>query len=370
MASRHMEDRMRSTWRLAAVSLSVLCLAVAGEAATFTFTTGAPDFKIATASHPAGTSVEVETADDFTTAGCTTITSASFYGLLPPATSITSVGVELYRIFPLDSTNPPSGHVPSRFNSPADSAFDTRDSLAGQLTFTAALINPSGTTLNSVVTGIHPVPNQTTGGDGPVSGEEVRIDVTFTTPFVLPAGQYFIVPQVALSSGTFLWLSAPKTIPSPADLQTWIRDTNLAPDWLRIGTDIVDSGSQFDAAFSLSGTTSTIGVNANNASPLTAQLGSATSTTFSGSGGVGPYTFTETGALPTGVTLTSAGVLSGTPQTIGSFPITVTATDSGGCSGTLDFTLNVIAPIPALDVRLLALLAAMLSAIAFRALVR
>lgn len=365
---------MRSC-RAAVVSLSLLLLPAAGHAATFTYSTGSPDFLMATASHPAGSSIEVETADDFTTTGCTTITNATFFGLLPsgaPLSAITAVDVEIYRIFPLDSTNPPSGHVPTRANSPSDVAFDTRDSLASQLTFTAGLINPTATAANTVITGIHPVPGQTTGGDGPFTGEEVQLNVTFTTPFVLPAGHYFIVPQVTLTSGNFLWLSAPKTTPAPADLQTWIRDAALAPDWLRIGTDIVGGATppQYDAAFSLSGTTSTITVNANNSTPLTAAQGLPTSTTFTGSGGTGPYTFTETGALPAGVTLSTGGVLSGTPQTMGTFPITVTATDSTGCTGTLDFTLNVIAPVPVLDVRMLALLAAILSAIALRSLVR
>lgn len=361
--------------RAAVVSLSLLLLPAAVHAASFTFSNGTPDFKMASASHPAGSTIEVETADDFVTTGCTTVTNATFYGLLPsgaPLSSISSVDVEIYRVFPLDSTNPPSGHAPTRTNSPSDVAFDTRDSLASQLTFSSSLLSASATALNTVVTGIHPVPGQTTGGEGPVTGEEVQIDVTFSTPFVLPAGHYFIVPQVGLTSGTFLWLSSPRTGAFVNDLQSWIRDSALAPDWLRIGTDIVGGATppQFNAAFSLSGTTSTITVNANNSTPLTAAQGLPTSTTFTGSSGTGPYTFTETGALPAGVTLSSGGVLSGTPTAIGTFPITVTATDSSGCTGTLDFTLNVIAPVPVLDVRLLMLLGAILSAIALRALVR
>ena len=56
-----------------------------------------------------------------------------------------------------------------------------------------------------------------------------------------------------MSSGDFLWLSAarPQFI---GDLQTWIRNDSLAPDWSRIGTDITNQGP-FDASFSLSGTT-------------------------------------------------------------------------------------------------------------------
>jgi hypothetical protein len=36
------------------------------------------------------------------------------------------------------------------------------------------------------------------------------------------------------------------------DLQSWIRNDNLAPDWSRIGTDITHQGP-FNSTFSLSG---------------------------------------------------------------------------------------------------------------------
>jgi hypothetical protein len=59
-------------------------------------------------------------------------------------------------------------------------------------------------------------------------------------------------------------------------------------------------------------------------------VGTAYTTTFSASGGTTSYTWTETGALPTGLTLSTAGVLSGTPAagTAGSYPIVVKVTDS------------------------------------------
>jgi hypothetical protein len=91
-----------------------------------------------------------------------------------------------------------------------------------------------------------------------VTGEEVQFKIAFSTPFDLPADHYFFVPQVLLSSGDFLWLSAPKPLLAPGtpfspDLQSWIRDDpSLAPDWLRIGTDIIHEGP-FNASFSLSG---------------------------------------------------------------------------------------------------------------------
>ncbi len=244
-----------------------LALAAPGRGAPFSFSTGNPDGRIATASRPANPGlgqIAIESADDFVLAGGTTIDHATFTGLLPSGASLSSVQqvvVNIYRVFPLDSVSPPSGHVPTRTNSPSDTVFASRDSAAGALNFAPSVVNPSFTALNSVINGINPIPNQTTLGEGAVTGEEVVFDITFTTPFVLPAGHYYFVPQVGLSSGNFLWLSAPRPIVAPgtpfaSDIQSWIRNANLSPDWLRIGTDIVGGAAPptFNAAFSLSGT--------------------------------------------------------------------------------------------------------------------
>jgi hypothetical protein len=171
---------------------------------------------------------------------------------------VAEVALEIYRVFPLDSTTPASNQVPSRTNSPSDVAFAGRDSAAATLSFTVTTLNPSYFSANSVVNGIHPVPTQTTGGEGPVSGAEVLVTATINLPFVLDPGHYFLVPRVLMNSGTFLWLSAPKPIVAPGtpfagDLQSWVRNANLDPDWLRVGTDIVGSGS-FNQAFTLMGT--------------------------------------------------------------------------------------------------------------------
>ena len=57
-------------------------------------------------------------------------------------------------------------------------------------------------------------------------------------------------------------------------------------------------------------------------------------------------TFSETGALPTGVTLTTAGLLSGTPAagTGGPYPITITASNGISPDATQSFTLTVNQP--------------------------
>ncbi|MBX9584772.1 MAG: hypothetical protein K2X87_31095 [Gemmataceae bacterium] len=226
--------------------------------AGFTFSTGDPDGKIATAARPdSAGKIEIESADDFVLSAPARITSATFTGLVTGGGTVDRVSVAIYRVFPKDSADPPSGRVPTRDNSPSDVDFAERASDAGELAFGEVVLSPTFTAANSVLDGINPIPNVFTGGEGPVTGREVRFDVTFTTPFDLPADHYFFVPQVEVSGGEFFWLSAPKPIVPPGtpfspDLQSWIRNGNLDPDWLRVGTDITGQGP-FNAAFSLEG---------------------------------------------------------------------------------------------------------------------
>ena len=249
-----------------AISVAVIGLLPAAAMATetpFFFSTGGPNDLMATATRPDTAGFEIELADDFVLTHSTSITSATFTGLVPAGAIVKDVVVEIYRVFPNDSTDPPSGHVLTRVNSPSDIAFDERDVGSG-LTFSTTLLNGNFTALNSVKPGgINPFPNQKTGGNGPVSGQETAFQVTLSTPFTLPANHYFFVPQVQLDNGDFLWLSAPKPIVPPGtqfpsgftDLQSWTRDAALDPDWSRVGTDIVGGtpAPTFNEAFSLSG---------------------------------------------------------------------------------------------------------------------
>jgi hypothetical protein len=78
-----------------------------------------------------------------------------------------------------------------------------------------------------------------------------------------------------------------------------------------------------------------------------ARIGAAYTLRVSASGGTGPYTYSVTsGALPTGLTLSTAGVISGTPKAAGLFPVTISATDTNGYSGSRAFTLTVIQAVP------------------------
>src|SRR5262249_31710082 len=128
----------------------------------------------------------------------------------------------------------------------------------GTLSFTAIVLQLHYTAENSVVDGIYPLPDQHTGGEGPVTAWLASFIVLFNTEFYLPAGHYFFVPQVEVldpNFGQFYWVSAPRDPQNPlfeGDLQSWIRNPNIEPDWLRIGTDIIGD-TTFNKSFSLIG---------------------------------------------------------------------------------------------------------------------
>jgi len=249
---------------LTALALALaVCFAIPAWADSFSFSTGSPDGKLGALSRPAGSQgLETETADDFVLSQPTVISSATMHGLLIPAgtpvSSLTRVEVEIYHVFPLDSDTVRTPNVPTRTNSPSDVELDTatRDSSQSTLSFNATQIS-SFTVANTVINGIHS-PGQS---EGSATGEQVGIDITFNPPIFLPAGHYFFRPEAEVSGGNFLFLSAPRPItsgtPFPAgttDLQAWIRNANLSPDWLRIGTDIIGAGT-FNMTFSLTGNT-------------------------------------------------------------------------------------------------------------------
>jgi hypothetical protein len=242
------------------------------QPAVFLFSTGLPDGKVATISEPPNAhnaNVEFETADDFVLGTETVIQRASFTGLLTGGATLNNVSnvfLTIYRVFPNDSDLTRTAAVPTRNNSPADNEIDNFDSAVGDIHFDARLLRTSFTAQNSVSSAAAIAVNS--HGSGPATGEEVQFNVTFEAKLDLPAGHYFFVPKVGLTAtapaaADFLYLSAPKPIAAPGtpfpagstDLQTWMRSTpGIAPDWLRIGQDII-GGTAFNGSFSLVGQT-------------------------------------------------------------------------------------------------------------------
>jgi len=256
---------MKKLILLVLFSASFLVARINGQ--TFTYNNDFPNDLIGTALRPESAGkIEIESADDFLIqSNPTRITGATFTGLIPAGATINDVRVEIYRVFPNDSDTSRTPNVVTRVNSPSDVAFADRSSNDGNLSFSTSILSANFTALNSVLNGINPSPNQTTGGEGSVTGQEVRFSLDFLTPFKLPKDHYFFIPQVELAGtdDNFFWLSSERPIvtgtpfpPGFTDLQSWIRNANLDPDWSRIGADIVggNPAPTFNASFSLTGT--------------------------------------------------------------------------------------------------------------------
>ena len=97
----------------------------------------------------------------------------------------------------------------------------------------------------------------------------------------------------------------------------------------------------------------------------------AYSQTITGSGGTGPFTFALTsGVLPAGLTLSTTGVLSGTPTVPGPYTFTVTRSDANGCLSSISYTMIIVAAVPTLPQLFAFLLALGLAAIGYVGLTR
>ncbi|GAA1703572.1 hypothetical protein GCM10009765_61040 [Fodinicola feengrottensis] len=90
------------------------------------------------------------------------------------------------------------------------------------------------------------------------------------------------------------------------------------------------------AAFAAGGGTNP-GLSVNNPGNQTSTVGTAASLQLSATGGTAPYTWTATG-LPTGLSVSSSGAVSGTPSAAGTSNVTVTAKDATNATATASFT--------------------------------
>jgi hypothetical protein len=183
-----------------------------------------------------------------------------------------------------------------------------------QGSFAAITLTPNPLTLNPSTTG--------------------SVTVALTRP-VGPAGQV-----VTLLSSNSAVASVPPSVTVPANASS---TTVTVTAGSTLGTTTLNA-----SATGLTGGSTTVNV---GCPTITVTLPGVTSGTinvpfsqsFSQSGAVGTATFTiASGTLPTGLTLASSGLLTGTPTQTGSFPITVRVTDSTSCTATsATYTLTI-----------------------------
>jgi hypothetical protein len=95
-------------------------------------------------------------------------------------------------------------------------------------------------------------------------------------------------------------------------------------------------------------------------------VGVAYNQTFTVTGGVAPFTFTRSaGGFAAGITLSSAGVLSGTPTASALLPVTIRVTDANGCFVEREYVTSVTVGVPTLPQTFLIMLALTLAMIGY-----
>ncbi len=226
-------------------------------------------------------------------------------------------------------------------------------------TFGATGALPSGVTFNTTTGVLSGTPGPNTGGAYPVTitasnGVLPNASQSFTltvnqAPSITSANSTsFVVNTV----GSFTVTATGFPVPTLSQSGPLPAGVTFAP-----GTGLLSGTPTVSGSFPINFTASNgVGSNATQSFTLTVgqpptitsadntsfTVNTAASFTVTATGFPAP-TFTNTGTLPTGVTLSSAGVLSGTPAlgAVGTYPIAITAANGVGSNATQNFTLTV-----------------------------
>jgi large repetitive protein len=239
-----------------------------------------------------------------------------------------------------------------------------------QVTNLPAGLSITGTTANSVT--ISGTPTQagsfnlnasatdSSTGNGPFSvGQAFTLTVAGPTLTLTPAATTFNAPYGAAYSqsftasggiGPYTYVQTGTLPPGVSFSGNTVSGTPTAPGSFSFTITATDTGSTgtgspFTVAqnYTINVAAPTIVVNPATLPNPTA--GNAYSQTLTATGGVAPYSFAiSAGSLPSGITLTTGGVLSGTSNQVGTFNVTVTATDANGQTGARAYTLTIAAP--------------------------
>lgn len=193
------------------------------------------------------------------------------------------------------------------------------------------------------------------GGGGSKPPTPSTLAVTTTSPLTPGTVGVAYSATVAASGGTapYTWSVSSGTLPAGLSLSSAgaLTGTPTAAGTSTFSLSVSDSGSPAQTAT----LAATLVIAAappptlviTTTSPLTpGTVGVTYSATLAASGGTAPYTWAiTTGTLPAGLTLSTAGALTGTPTAAGTFNFTITATDSASTpqTATLAATLVIAA---------------------------
>jgi len=160
--------------------------------------------------------------------------------------------------------------------------------------------------------------------------------VTITTASPLPAAKTGVAYSKALAAtgGTspYTWSLASGTLPAGLSLSSTgvISGTATTTGTSTFTVRATDASTPVQSSTKTLSMTVIVPLKVTTTSPLpAAKVGVAYSVTLAAKGGTLPYSWSlSAGALPAGLTLSKAGVISGTPTTAGTFSFTAKVTDS------------------------------------------
>jgi hypothetical protein len=265
----------------------------ATKALTFTIAAAPPALAITTTSLPGGTVGTAYSATLAATGGTTPYAWSLTAGTLPAGVTLSASGV-------LAGTPTASGSFPITVQV-TDSTTPTHQTKSANFTITMAPATLTITTLT--------LPNGTVG-----TAYSATLAATGgTTPYTWSLSAGTLPAGVTLSaSGVFV---GTPTTAGNFNITVLVTDSTAPTHQTKSGVFTI----------TIAATTLTI----STTSLPTATVGTAYNTALAATAGTTPYSWSLTaGSLPAGITLSSAGVFSGTPTVSGSFQITVLVTDS------------------------------------------
>jgi uncharacterized protein YhjY with autotransporter beta-barrel domain len=296
---------------------------------TFTVSLSAP-------AGPGGVTFDIATANDSATAGVDYVAQSLTGQTIPAGSSTYTFTVQV------------NGDV---LNEPSETFFVNVTNVVN-----AVVVDGEGV---GTIVNDDPLPSLSINDVTVVEGNAGTVNAVFTVTLSAASGQTVQV-NYATADGT---ATQPADYTSTSGTLTFTPGTTTQTITVPvIGETVPEANETFFV--NLSGATNAtisdnqgVGTITNDDVPVTVSpatlpngtVAAAYSQTVTASGGVAPYTFAVTaGTLPTGLTLSPTGALSGTPTAGGTFNFTVTATDSspfpGPFSGSQAYTVTIAPP--------------------------
>ncbi|MEN5284546.1 putative Ig domain-containing protein [Stenotrophomonas lactitubi] len=348
----------------------------AGYSQTFTWNGGtAPYSGFTVTGLPAGLSVGGTTATSVTVSG--TVSAAGSFSIVASATDsstgngpfTTGQGFTLTAGAPTLSMTPAAGNLPMNYGVATTINFA---SSGGTAPYSYALVAgslPVGVTLTSagVLSGTPTVP-----GNYNIAVRTTDSSTGAGAPFSLQQNYTIVVATPAIAIDPPSLTNGSAGVAYNAQLSS---SGGVAPYSYALLSGALPIGISFTSAGALTGiprsdgnfsmTVRSTDSNGQTASrvytftitPATVVLtpatlpsgtvGTAYSQSLSSSGGIAPYTYAiASGALPPGISFSSAGVFSGTPTTAGSYTAVVRSTDDAGYNATQSYSIVIADAVP------------------------